>query len=56
MDESKDYVFDPRGFRTPDGGWVSLAKVIGPEIQLLRAKVDFLERFVRLMDEAKLWF
>jgi len=56
MDENRDYVFDPRGYRTPEGGWVGHIELFGPEIQYLRAKADFLERFVQIMDEATFWF
>lgn len=56
MDENREYVFDPRGYRTPEGGWVPHHKILESEIKFLRAKADYLERFVRLMDEAKLWF
>lgn len=63
MDENMEYIFDPRGWRTPEGGWVPHSRIMGMEARLLRAeskklldKADFIDRWCAIMDEASIYF
>jgi len=56
LDDNKDLIFDPRGWRTPEGGWISHGDFWKSEIAMLKAKANFIERFAQTMDDAAFWF